>query len=307
MEVINDLSKVNLISSVVCVGNFDGLHRGHRVVIERTVFHAKQMNADSVVFSFWPHPQKVLKPDSTLEYLSTYQEKVALFEAIGVDKLILFPFNREFASLSSQSFIEDYLVGKLKMKCFVIGYDHQYGKDREGNYHKLLEQAQQLDFEVERIEQKAFSGENISSSKIRKFIKSGQIDLANKLLSYHFFLIGKVEQGRQLGRKISFPTANIIYPDEKIIPKKGVYFVEVEIKAKTYFGVANLGSKPTIDKHLPISLEVHIFNFEEDIYGQNIKVSFLQFLREEMKFDNLESLKLQIEKDTQKARDFFNI
>ncbi len=263
------------------------------------------MNADAVVFSFWPHPQKVLKPDSSLEYLSTYQEKIALFESVGVDKLILFPFNREFASLSSQSFIQDYLVGKLKMKCFVIGYDHQYGKDREGNYHKLLEQAQQLDFEVERIEQKAFSGENISSSKIRRFIKGGQIDLANKLLSYQFFLIGRVRKGLQLGRSINFPTANIAYPREKIIPKKGVYVVEVEIENKKHYGVANLGSKPTIDKDLPISLEVHIFDFKEDIYGQNIKVSFLQFLREEMKFNNIESLKSQIEQDTQKARDFF--
>ncbi len=302
MEVIRDLDNLNIQKSVVCVGNFDGLHRGHQEIVDRAITRAKQDQASSVVFSFWPHPQLVLNPDNRLEYLCTYEEKIALFKSTGIDQLVLFPFSREFAKIDSQSFITDYLIDKLKMDYFVIGYDHQYGKNREGNYEQLLKLSKEKGFGVERVEQKSFGGENISSTKIRDFLKNGKIQAANDLMAHPFFLIGKVEQGRQLGNRIGFPTANILYPPEKLVPKIGVYTVEVELNNERFSGIANLGYKPTISEESALTMEVHIFDFKRYIYGETIQVNLLDFLRAETKFDSIESLKQQIQKDVEKAK-----
>ena len=192
------------------------------------------------------------------------------------------------------------------MKFFVIGYDHQFGKGRKGKYEKVIDCGNELGFGVERIEQQAVSQEFISSTKIREFIKSGDVSLANKLLGYPYFISGEVEKGRQIGTKIGFPTANIKIASNKIMPHTGVYAVEVEIENNIYKAMANLGYKPTLDNEKNLSLEVHIFNFKADLYSKNIKLSFYKKMRDEIKFNNLEELKNQIKKDKNIITDYFN-
>ena len=306
MEVFTNINNINIEQSAICVGTFDGLHLGHKVVVGETIKHAKRLGIKSLVFTFWPHPLEIIQTEKKVYYLNTFQEKIDLFSKSGIDYLVLFPFNKDFASISSKSFIKDFLVEKLKMKFFVIGYDHQFGKGRKGKYEKVIDCGNELDFGVERIEQQAVSQESISSTKIREFIKSGDVNLANKLLGYPYFISGEVEKGRQIGTKIGFPTANIKIATNKIMPQIGVYAVNVEIENTIYNAMANLGFKPTLNNERKLSLEVHIFNFKADLYSKNIKLSFCKRIRDEIKFDNLEELKSQIQKDKNIITDYFN-
>jgi len=306
MEVFTNINNINIEHSAICVGTFDGLHLGHNVVIGETIKQAKKLGVKSLVFTFWPHPLEIIQPEKKVYYLNTFQEKIDLFSKSGIDYLVLFPFNKDFASKSSKEFIKDFLVEKLKMKFFVIGYDHQFGKGRKGKYEKVIDCGKELGFSVKRIEQQAVSEEFISSTKIRDFIKTGRVNLANKLLGYQYFISGEVEKGLQIGTKIGFPTANIKIAPNKIMPQIGVYAVEVEIRNNIYKAMANLGFKPTLNNEKKLSLEVHIFNFKEDLYSTNIKVSFCKKMRDEIKFNNLEDLKNQIQKDKKIISDYFN-
>lgn len=305
MKVFTDIKNINIDKSAVCVGTFDGLHQGHMVVINKTIEHAKSLNAKSVVFTFWPHPQEIIFPEKQIYYLNTFQEKIDLFSKAGIDYLVLYPFNKEFSNKSSKEFIKEFLVDELKMKFFVIGYDHQFGKEREGKYEKMISCAKELGFGIERIEQQAVSDEFISSTKIRNLIKLGDLELANQLLGYTYFTSGEVVKGRQIGSSIGFPTANIRIAPNKIMPKAGVYIVDVLVDGKKIKGIANVGFKPTVEQDKILSLEAHLFDFEDNIYKKNIKVFFYKRIRDEIKFDSIENLKTQIEKDQQIALKYF--
>ena len=305
MEVFTNINNINIEQSAICVGTFDGLHLGHRVVIDKTIAHAKKLGLKSLVFTFWPHPLEIIQPNKKVYYLNTFQEKIDLFSNLGIDYLVLFPFNKEFASKTSKAFIKDYLVDRLKMKFFVIGYDHQFGKEREGKYEKVINCAKELGFGIDRIEQQAVAEEFVSSTKIRDLLKNGNIELANALLGYTYSTSGEVEKGQQIGSKIGFPTANIKIAPNKTMPKTGVYSVKIEIDNKIFEGIANLGFKPTIKNHKDLSLEVHIFNFNKDIYSKLVKISFYKKIRDEIKFSNLESLKTQIEIDKEVSISYF--
>jgi len=305
MEVFTDIKNIKVDKSVICVGTFDGLHQGHKVIINKTIEHAKELNAKSIVFTFWPHPQEIITPERPVYYLNTFQEKIDLFSKSGIDYLILYPFDKSFANKTSREFIHGFLVKQLNMKFFIIGYDHQFGKKREGNYRKMQNCAQELNFGIERIEQQAVSDEFISSTKIRNLLKEGLLELANQLLGYTYFTSGEVIKGQQIGSKIGFPTANIQIAPNKIIPKIGVYIVNVLVNNKTYQGIANIGFNPTVENNKLLSLEVHLMNFDEDIYTQNIRVFFHKRIRDEIKFNSIDKLKHQIEKDKQNALSYF--
>ena len=305
MEVFTDIDSIQIEQSVICVGTFDGLHQGHKVVIDKTIAQAKKLNAKSLVFTFWPHPHEVIFPEKQVYYLNTFQEKIDLFSESGIDYLVLYPFNKEFANKTSKEFIKDFLVDKLKMKFFVIGYDHQFGKEREGKYEKMISCAKELDFGIERIEQQAISEEFVSSTKIRKLIKSGDIELANSLLGYTYFTSGTVVKGSQIGTEIGFPTANLIIPSNKIMPQNGVYSVKVTVDRQSYLGMANIGFKPTIKNDKELSLEVNLFDFNQDLYEKNIRISFYKKIRDEKKFNNLEELKNQLELDKKICIQYF--
>ena len=307
MEVLTHIDNVSIEESVVCVGTFDGLHSGHMVVINRTIEQAKRLNAKSIVFTFWPHPHEVIFPEKPVYYLNTYQEKIELFAKSGIDYLVLYPFNKQFANKTSKAFIHDFLVDKLKMKYFVIGYDHQFGKEREGNYEKMTHCAQELGFGLERVEEQAVAEEFVSSTKIRKLIKSGDIALANSLLGYTYYTSGKVVKGKQIGSSIGFPTANINIANNKLMPKSGVYIVEALVNNEKIKGVANIGFKPTIETDKGLTLEVHLFNFKADLYSKNIKVFFHKRIRAERKFESVNQLKNQIIKDKAQAIEYFNL
>jgi riboflavin kinase/FMN adenylyltransferase len=305
MEVFTDINNIQLKQSVICVGTFDGLHQGHKVVIDKTIAQAKKLNAKSLVFTFWPHPHEVIFPEKQVYYLNTFQEKIDLFSELGIDYLVLYPFNKEFANKTSKEFIKDFLVDKLKMKFFVIGYDHQFGKEREGKYEKMITCAKEHGFGIERVEQQAISEEFVSSTKIRKLIKGGEIELANSLLGYTYFTSGTVVKGKQIGAKIGFPTANLIIAPNKIIPQKGVYSVKVSVDKQNYIGMANIGFKPTINEDKELSLEVNLFNFEGNLYNKDIRISFYKKIRDEKKFGNLNELKSRLELDKEICIEYF--
>jgi len=307
MEVFTDIKNINIDKTAICVGTFDGLHQGHMVVINKTIEQAKRLNAKSLVFTFWPHPHEIIFPDKTVYYLNTFQEKIDLFTKSGIDYLVLFPFNKEFSNKTSKEFIKDFLVEKLNMKFFVIGYDHQFGKEREGKYEKMMNCAEELNFGIERVEQQAIKDEFISSTKIRNLIKEGELELANSLLGYKYFTSGDVIRGKQIGKSIGFPTANINIAPNKIMPKTGVYCVKVDLEDKIYTGMANIGFNPTIDNSKELNLEVHLFDFQKDIYQKKIKISFYKRIRNEEKFSSLEALKSQLEKDKLESIKYFKI
>ncbi len=307
MEVFTDIKNINIEKTAICVGTFDGLHQGHMAVINKTIEQAKRLNAKSLVFTFWPHPHEVIFPEKQIHYLNTFQEKIDLFSKTGIDYLVLYPFNKKFSNKSSKEFIKDFLVEKLSMKFFVIGYDHQFGKEREGKYEKMINCAEELNFGIERVEQQAVKDEFVSSTKIRNLIKDGELELANSLLGYTYFTSGDVVKGKQIGSSIGFPTANINIAPNKIIPKIGVYCVQIELDQKTYNGMANIGYNPTIDDHKTLNLEIHLFDFNENIYQQRLKVFFHKRIRDEKKFGSLDALKSQLKKDKQEAIKYFTI
>lgn len=305
MEIITELSKIDITDSVVCVGTFDGLHLGHKVVIDKTIEHAKRCHSKSVVFTFWPHPLEIISPELKIYYLNSYQEKIDLFTKSGIDYLVLQPFDHAFANLSYQDFISKYLVQYLKMKFFVIGYDHQFGREREGNYETLQKLTQEYHFDIERVKQQSISGEWISSTKIRDLLKEGNIELANTLLGYQYCATGIVIKGKQIGTSIGFPTANMEIDNQKIIPKNGVYCITANIEGEIYEGMANIGYKPTVQEAQQVSVEAHFFDFHKPLYDKSIKLYFHKRIRDEFKFSSIEALKKQLELDQREVLNFF--
>jgi riboflavin kinase / FMN adenylyltransferase len=304
LKIINDISGLKLSNTVVTIGVFDGVHRGHLEILNRLKELAAQYHGESVVITLWPHPRFVLQPENTeLRLLASLDEKIALIEKQGIDNLIILPFDKQLANITYDRFVSDFIISHVGARHVVVGFNHHFGKDRKGTFENLQKSANQHGIIAERLPQVMIDDLNVSSSKIRQMINEGRINTAHKALGYPYFLTGKVVEGNKLGRVLGFPTANIQVDEPmKLIPRNGVYAVLVKVNDKVYEGMLNVGIRPTIElpKHERI-IEVNLFDFNENIYDLPIKVAFLKWLRCEKKFDNLDELKDQISVDKKES------
>lgn len=305
MEIIHSISNFSSKNaSYVTIGTFDGIHIGHQKILKDLISSAKENNRKSVLLTFFPHPRMVLQQNVSIELLNTIEEKSQLLEEMGLDYLIIHPFNKEFSRLTALDFVRDVLVNQLNTSKLIIGYDHHFGKNREGNIDQLREYSHLFDFKVEEIPAQDINDVSVSSTKIRNALHCGHLKTANNYLGYHYMIHGTVVNGKKLGGKIGFPTANIdVAEDYKLIPKTGVYIIHSTIDGQNYKGMMNIGYRPTVDGNHQ-TIEAHFFDFDGDLYGKFIKIEFLYFLREEQKFDSVEKLVLQLNKDKQNALDF---
>ncbi len=287
------------------MGIFDGVHMAHQKIIERIIRISKQVGGSSVLVTLWPHPKHVLPSSDNyhLELLTTLEEKKQILEDLGIDYLVILPFDEIFAQKSFQNFIKEILVEYLSVYQVIVGFNHQFGKGRQGDYEKLEELSHFYGFKLEKIDPVITGYQRISSSIIRTYIKDGNIGVANKMLGRTYSFKGHVKSGSKVGSSIGFPTANI-FPDDalKLIPCHGVYAVRVGLDDKVYKGMLNIGVKPTINNESKESIEVNIFDFNEDIYNKEIRLYFIERIRDERKFNNVNELKEQLKKDKQHAK-----
>jgi riboflavin kinase/FMN adenylyltransferase len=289
--------------SVVTIGTFDGVHIGHQKIIEQLVHAAKKTNSNSVLLTFFPHPRMVLQKDNSIKLINTIAERIELLKHTGLDYLIIHPFDKEFSRLTALEFVRTILVNHINTSELIIGYDHRFGKNREGNFEQLLEFGHMYDFKVNEIPAQDINNISVSSTKIRKALEAANIKQANKYLGQPYSLTGKVVTGKRLGNTIGYPTANIeIEENYKLIPKKGAYLVRSNINNTVLFGMLNIGTNPTVNGNNQ-TIEVHLFNFNKDLYNQKLTVEFLDFIRDEQKFDSIELLKEQLAKDKAKSLD----
>ena len=300
MKLHTNLEQFKARKPVVTIGTFDGVHLGHQKVILRLQEFAKQHDGETIIFTFHTHPRLITSPnENNLRLLTTLNEKIKLFEKYGIDHLIIYTFDKSFSELTYSEFVEKLLVDKIGTHCLVVGYDHKFGKNREGGFDYLKKCAEKFKFEIERLDALLVEEDSVSSTKIRNALQNGEIEKANHYLGYHFTLHGTVVEGKQLGRKLGFPTANIEASDKnKIIPGYGVYAVKVELNGADYNGMLNIGTRPTFNNNADNrSIEVNIFDFEGDIYGKEITLKFIGKIRDEKKFETMEMLVYQLEKD----------
>jgi riboflavin kinase/FMN adenylyltransferase len=295
-------------NAVLTIGTFDGVHIGHQKIISRLKEVALQKGGETVILTFFPHPRMILHPDDlNIKLISTMNEKAERLENLGIDHLIITPFTRDFSNLNPQEYIKDVLVEKIGTTHIIIGYDHRFGKDRSGGLKELQNHASELGYDVEEIPEQDINDVAISSTKIRNALLNGDVKTAENFLGYPFHLSGKVIKGDQIGRKIGFPTANLFIEESyKLIPSDGIYAVSVDFKSgqlkdKSAKGMAYIGHRPTING-MSRNIEVHIFDFSEDIYGETIRINFLEYLRDDQKFKSLDELKEQLGRDEVKAR-----
>ena len=298
MKKINGVNSLKMNSpSILTLGTFDGVHKGHQKILKKLNSEAKKNKLKSVVLTFFPHPRNVLNPISNLKLINTIKERTELFEKSGIDILITHPFDKNFSELSAEKFVKSILVDKLNIKKILIGYDHRFGKNRAAGIEDLKKFGLKYDFQVIEISVKEQNNVSISSTKIRKSIKDGNIKKAKSYLGYDFSLEGVVVKGNAIGRTIGFPTANLkIKEDYKLIPKRGVYLINTFFDNKQVFGMMNIGVKPTI-KLEKETVEVNFFNWSKDLYGETIKVFMLGYIRDEKKFSSLTELEHQIKID----------
>ncbi len=288
----------------ITIGTFDGVHFGHQKIIEKLVVEAKKAGKKSVLLTFFPHPRMVLQKDNSLELINTIEERAELLEKTGLDYLIIHPFSKEFSRMNALEFVRDILVNQLNVSKLIIGYDHHFGKNREGNINQLTEYSHLYDFTVEEILAQDIDDVSVSSTKIRKALLEGNIKTANSYLGYNFTLKGLVVSGKKLGSKIGYPTANInIKESYKLIPKTGVYVVKATIDNTTIFGIMNIGTRPTVNGDYR-TIEVHFLDFSKDLYDTILTVKLLYFIRDEVKFDSIDALINQIKKDEVAARNY---
>ncbi|MEI6747687.1 MAG: bifunctional riboflavin kinase/FAD synthetase [Bacteroidales bacterium] len=286
---------------VLTVGMFDGVHTGHKAILEKVVQSAGQLGCPSLVVTFHPHPRLVLGKDAEVKLLHTYEERVEHFRLAGIDQLLIIPFTLEFAALSAEEFIQNVLVEKLNMRIIITGHDHSFGKGAGGNFKLLKRLGKINDFTVEKLQALMLKGEPVSSSLIRRELEKGEVKHANKLLGYPYPISGNVVRGNQIGKLIGFPTANIHLEDpHKLIPDRGVYSSLVSWNEKTYKGMSNIGIRPTINGH-ELTVEVNIFDFDTDIYFENLTLHLIDRIRDEKKFGNLDLLKNQLFLDRKHA------
>ena len=285
-------------SSVITIGTFDGVHVGHQQIIHRLVDTARKNDLQALVLTFFPHPRMVIQNDANIKLINTIDEKAKQLEQLGVDHLVVKEFTKSFSRLTALEYVRDILVNKLKVKHIIVGYDHHFGRNRTANINELKEFGAFYDFEVTEIEPQEVDDVAVSSTKIRSAILEGNIPTANKFLGYNFMLTGTVIKGKGLGKTLDFPTANIqIEAAYKLIPKHGVYVVKSQIKGVEVFGMMNIGKNPTVSEGNQTKIEVHFFDFNANLYGAVLKIELLDHLRSEIKFPNIEALKLQLEKD----------
>ena len=308
MKIFQGLEELEqFVFPVVTIGTFDGLHFGHKKILNRLKEIAKKYGGETVVITFYPHPRMVLFPDDNdIKLLSSQEEKIMLLEKFGIDNLIIIPFSKEFSRLTSLDFVRNILVNKIGTKKLVIGYDHHFGKNREGSFEHLLEFGPVYGFDVEEIPEQDIDEVAVSSSKIRNSLLEGNVELANTFLERKYSIIGTVVKGDQVGRTLGYPTANInIAFPHKLIPAFGVYLVEVIVAEKKYFGALNIGVRPTLNNKKP-QIEVYIFEFDQEIYGKKVEVLFIKKIRNEQKFSSLEELKNQIQLDVLMMKNIIN-
>ncbi len=289
----------------ITIGTFDGVHIGHQKIIKQLIHKAKVVNGESVLFTFYPHPRTVLNPGERVSLIQTIEEKLDKLKRLGLQNVIVYPFTKEFSQTPAEQFIQQFLVEKLKVCSVVIGYDHQFGRNREGSLEHFQKLGSVFNFEVEEIPAQDIDDINVSSTKIRNALNAGKIETANEYLGEPFLITGRVVKGKALGRTIGYPTANLFNSNtNKIIPKNGVYLIRCQIHEKTHFGMMNIGHRPTIEGNNlnDLSLEVHIFDFQNDIYGSELQVELLSFIRDEIQFSGTESLRTQLAADENHCR-----
>ena len=286
--------------SVVSVGTFDGFHLGHQKLIEKVISISKTKNLTSIILTFNPHPRIVLNNEKDVKLLTTYEEKNKIFESSNIDYLITQDFNKSFSKLSALEFIRDVLIKKLNVKHIVIGYDHHFGKNRDANANQLFEFSQDLGFDITEVKAFQMSKVSVSSTKIRNLIHDGKINQANKLLGYQFILTGQVISGLGRGKNIGFPTANILIDSYKIKPGNGVYFIRSIFNGYDIYGMMNIGSNPTFNDK-DDSIEIHFFDFEQNLYERQITVRLIKKIRDEKKFKSVDNLSAQLQLDKKKC------
>lgn len=291
--------------TILTLGTFDGVHFGHKKILEKLTQNTENDKYESLVLTFFPHPRMVLQEDSDIKLLNTIDEKIDLLDKIGIQNLIIHPFDEKFSRLTAEEFVKNILVDQFHIHKIIIGHDHRFGRNRTANIEDLKTFGKQYNFEVEEISAQEIKEVSVSSTKIRQALSEGIISLANEYLGYNYSLTGIVAKGKQLGRTIGFPTANIQLEENfKLIPKNGVYIVKSIINDKTVLGMMNIGNNPTVEGKTQ-TIEINFFDFNEDLYGQKITISLLERIRSEQKFDSVSLLKEQLEKDKNTALDYF--
>ncbi|MBS1550016.1 MAG: bifunctional riboflavin kinase/FAD synthetase [Bacteroidetes bacterium] len=307
MKTINNLNNYKENSPLVLsIGMFDGVHLGHQSIIHHLKEIAAQIpNSQTAILTFWPHPRLVFNPKDNLQLLNTIEEKSQLLKNIGIDLLFLQEFDEEFRNLNGEDFVRQILVEKLKVCYLVVGHDHVFGKNKSGDFSLLQKLAPELGYKVEQMKAVNMHNDHVSSTKIRLALQNGNTPLANEMLGYSYSISGKVIHGKKIGRTIGFPTANIEVNDIKLLPQKGAYIVEVELKNQTYKGMLSIGTNPTVNG-VQLSTEVFILDFNQDIYGENIKINFKDYLHAEIKFDSLEQLIDRLKEDETLTRQYFS-
>ena len=299
MKIYHNINEFKAIkNAVVTIGTFDGVHLGHRKIIERLKELAEECGGETVILTFFPHPRMILHPeDESLKLINTIHEKASLLEQLGIDHLIITPFSRDFSNQSPEAYIRDVLVNTIGTKKIVIGYDHRFGKDRAGNFDDLLKLSTTYGYDVIEIPEQDINDVAVSSTLIRDALLNGAIELANNFLGYPFFITGKVGRGDQIGRTIGYPTANIMIEESyKLIPDDGIFSAKVIVGGVSHKGMAYIGSRPTING-ITRNIEVNIFDFDTEIYGEEISMQFFNYVRGDVKFDGLDALKIQLAKD----------
>lgn len=298
MKIVHSISSfVAEKPTVVTIGTFDGVHLGHQKIIAQITTAAQEKDCDSLVLTFFPHPRMVLQEGTEMKQLNTIDEKTALLEQLGVDHLVIHPFDKAFSRMTAEEFVKEVLVDTFRLKKIIIGYDHRFGRNRTADINDLIAFGDTYGFEVAQISAEELNDVSISSTKIRTALNEGNIELANNYLGYPYAITGKVVKGQQLGRTIGYPTANILVKEDyKLIPQNGVYVVQSVLNGQTVFGMMNIGNRPTVNGTSQ-TIEVHFLDFDQDLYDQTIPVSILKRLRNEQKFPSLDALKTQLLSD----------
>lgn len=305
MKVSHSISSFNATKkTIITLGTFDGVHLGHQAILKKLVSATEKGTYESLVLTFYPHPRMILNQEGAMHLLNTIEEKTILLEKFGIDHLIVHPFDDAFSKLSAEAFVKNILVDQLNIHKIIIGYDHRFGENRSANITDLIHFGKQYNFEVAQINAEEINEITVSSTKIRTALLEGAIELANQYLGYDYFFSGKVIKGKQLGRTIGFPTANIKLSETyKLIPKNGVYIVYSTLNNKRVYGMMNIGHNPTVGENNK-TIEVHYFDVNEDLYDKIITVAFLKFIRTEEKFDSIDALKIQLNKDQEFSKNY---
>jgi len=309
LKIIKNILEYNFKSKdslgvALSIGMFDGIHIGHRKIIQRLKIYSKTNNVKTAILSFHAHPRPILNPKVDVQLLNTFEEKKELLKELGIDIFFIQEFNYEFKNLSAEEFISKILLENICVKHIVVGYNHRFGKNKSGDFHLLQRMSSLKNFTSEQVNEVVLDDISVSSTQIRNLLLDGNVKMANKLLGYNYSLSGEVIYGKQIGRKLGYPTANIKVDQIKLLPKNGAYIVDVRIKDTIHEGMLSIGVNPTFDGREK-TVEVYILNFDRDIYGQNISVYFREFIHPEIKFENIEKLIEKLDEDKQKTIEFF--